>query len=90
MIDADTLERIAQTALAQGLHEGTVQALRAAWPALHFSYCMDGDVSGVAPVRELDGINLYLVDGRNHCLNLTESPEAATGVVLAEVDADAG
>lgn len=90
MIDADTLEQIARTTQEQGLHENTVQALRAAWPALHFSYCMDDDVCGVAPVREMEGINLYLVDGRNHCMALTESPEAATGVVLAEVVADAG
>jgi hypothetical protein len=89
MIDADTLERIAQSAQAQGPSESTVQALRAAWPALHFSYCMDDDVCGVAPVRELDGINLYLVDGRNHCPAFTESPAAATGVVLAEIAAGA-
>ena len=31
------------------------------------------------------GLNVYLVDGRNHCLKLTETLEAATGLVLAEV-----
>ena len=31
MIDAETLDRIADLTLAQGLDEGTVQALRAAW-----------------------------------------------------------
>lgn len=88
MIDAATLDRIAETAQAQGLDETTVQALRAAWPGVHLSYCMDDEICGVEPVRELDGIRLYLVDGRGHCLNLTSDPETATGLVLAEVEPD--
>lgn len=89
MIDADTLERIAQTAQARGPGEATVQALRGAWPGLHFSCCMDDDVCGVTPVRSLPGINLYLVDGRSHCICFTDRVEAATGVVVAEVEPDA-
>ncbi len=88
MIDAATLDRIAEMTRAQGLDEGTVQALRSAWPGMHFSYCMDDDICGVEPVRELPGFNLYLVDGREHCLSLTGNPEAATGLVLAEVEPD--
>jgi hypothetical protein len=88
MIDAATIDRIAEMALARGLDEGTVQGLRAAWPGVHFSYCMDDDICGVEPVRQLQGINLYLVDGREHCLSLTGNPEAATGLLLAEVEAD--
>ena len=90
MIEPDTLERIARSVQARGPDETTVQALRAAWPALHFSYCMDDDVCGVTPVRELAGLNLYLVDGRNHCLAFTGDLAVATGVVLAEIDVDAG
>lgn len=86
MIDSETLDRIAELTLAQGLHEGTVQDLRAVWPGMHFSYCMDDEICGVAPVRELQGINLYLVDGREHCLSLTSNPQIATGLVLAEVE----
>jgi len=88
MIDSATLERIAAIALAQGLDEATVQALRAAWPGMHFSYCMDDDICGVKPIRELQGVNLYLVDGREHCMNLTVNPETATGLLLAEVSRD--
>lgn len=88
MIEASTLDSISDMAVAQGLDEGTVQALRAAWPGMHFSYCMDDEISGVEPVRELPGINLYLVDGREHCLCLTSNQEAATGLVLAEVEPD--
>ena len=88
MIDAATIDRIAELTLAQGLDEGTVQHLRAAWPGMHFSYCMDDEICGVEPVRELDGVNLYLVDGREHCLTLTSRAETATGLVLAEVEPD--
>jgi hypothetical protein len=88
MIDAATLDRIADMTQSQGLDEATVQALRAAWPGMHFSYCMDDDICGVAPVRELRGVNLYLVDAREHCLSLTSDPDVATGLVLAEVEAD--
>jgi len=88
MIDAATIDRIAAIALEQGLDEGTVQGLRAAWPGMHFSYCMDDEISGAEPVRELRGLNLYLVDGRQHCLSLTSNPETATGMLLAEVEPD--
>jgi hypothetical protein len=88
MIDSVTLDRIANMTQAQGLDEGTVQALRTAWPDMHFSYCMDDEICGVEPVRELPGFNLYLVDGREHCLNLTSQQEAATGLLLAEVEPD--
>jgi len=88
MIDAVTIDRIAEAALAQGLDEGTVQGLRAAWPGVHFSYCMDDEICGVNPVRQLQGLNVYLVDGREHCMRLTGNPEIATGLVLAEVEPD--
>jgi hypothetical protein len=88
MIDTATLDRIAETTRARGLDETTVQALRAAWPGMHFSYCMDDEVCGVEPVRTCAGFNLYLVDGRNHCLSLTGDVGAATGLVLAEVEPD--
>jgi len=88
MIDATILDRIAETARASGLDEGTMQALRAAWPGMHFSYCMDDEVCGVEPVRTCEGFNLYLVDGHNHCLSLTGDMQRATGLVLAEVEPD--
>jgi hypothetical protein len=35
-----------------------------------------------------DRFNLYLVNGSEHCLSLTDDPLHAIGVVLAEVDGD--
>jgi len=88
MIEANTLDRIAEATLTGGPSESTVQGLREAWSGLHFSYCMDDDISGPKPVREMPGIRLYLVDGREHCLRLTEDLAVATGVVVAEVEDD--
>ena len=88
MIDTATLDRVAAMTLEQGLDEDTVQALRAAWPGMHFTYCMDDEICGVEPARELKGVNLYLVNGREHCLSLTGNAEHATGLVLAEVEPD--
>ena len=38
------------------------------------------------PVLERPGFNLYLVNGSEHCLSLTNDPELAIGVVLAWTD----
>ena len=88
MLDGETIDRILALTLAQGLSETTIRELRANWPDLHFSHCLDDDICGVDPVRSVPGINLYLVDGRAHCLTLTGDLEGATGLVLAEVEDD--
>ena len=49
---------------------------------------MDDDIYTGKPVVEQDDFNIYLVDGREHCLCLTNDYDIATGVVLAEVIAD--
>jgi hypothetical protein len=37
---------------------------------------------------EHDRFNLYLIDGREHCLKLTNDTETATGLVVAEIMGD--
>jgi len=46
---------------------------------------MDDDISNAKPVMSDKDFNVYLVDGREHCLCLTNDYDIATGVVLAEV-----
>lgn len=87
-MDPQVVEEVAAVAVRQNLDESLLQSLRSAWPGVHFSYCMDDDVCGVEPVRALPGVNLYLVNGREHCLSLTTDPATATGLLLAEVDDD--
>ena len=81
----DQVVVVAKTALREGLGETTRYKLRALFPDIHLTYCMDDDVLGVNPILRFLRMNVYLVDGRGHCLTLSESLDAATGLVLAEV-----
>ena len=67
------------------MDESVVTSLRAAYPDIHFTYCLDDDITSGKPVIENDSFNIYLIDGREHCLCLTNDYDVATGVVIAEV-----
>ena len=88
MLEGKILDEVLALTLSHGVSEGTVQILRASWPGVHFSYCMDDDIGGVEPVRSAPGVNIYLVNGSGHCLALTSDFEVATGLVVAEVEDD--
>lgn len=82
----ERLDQVARILERAGLSEQTLGALREAFTDIHLTYCMDEDIGIGEPVRRADGFNMYLVDGRGHCLRFTTDMEAATGIVLAEVD----
>lgn len=65
---------------------GLVTDLRKDFKGLHFTICMDDDICGPEPIRQAQGFNVYLVDGGGHCLSITTEMEAATGLVIAEVE----
>lgn len=88
MISEQQTDAIAQQVLTEGLSETILPTLRENFPDIHFTYCMDDDVHVGKPVVEQEGFNIYLVDGREHCLCLTNDYDIATGVVLAEVIED--
>lgn len=88
MIASEQIEQITATVQQKGLNEVVIAGLREQFPGLHFTYCMDDDVCGPKPVHEAEGFNIYLVDGRDHCMAFTQNAEIATGVVLAEVEDD--
>ena len=88
MLAQETVEAIATELESCGLSEQTVAALRASHPEIHFTYCLDDDVGSVMPYATRLGFNIYLVDGREHCLKFTRELEHATGLVLAEVIED--
>jgi len=46
---------------------------------------MDDDLPNNVPVIEKAAFNLYLIDGREHCLCLTNDYDVATGIVVAEI-----
>ena len=86
MIPPERLDQVVRIVERAGLNDQTVGALRAALTDLHLTYCMDDDVGVREPVRRADGFNVYLVDGRGHCMQFTADMASATGIVLAEVD----
>lgn len=86
MLEADVVDRISSFVQEHGLDEAVVSNLRGTWPKIHFTYCFDDDISGAKPVREFADFNVYLVDGREHCLKFTHDMQAATGLVLAHVE----
>lgn len=83
MITPRQLSDIAQWAETQGVDYAAMNRLRQVYPGLYFTQCLDDDINNVEPVLRGTSINLYLVDSRQHCLQLTSDPQVATGVVLA-------
>jgi len=88
MLSLVTVEAIAAQVEALGLSEQCLGQLRVGHPGIHFTYCMDDDVGAREPHVRRPGFNLYLVDGRGHCLAFTSDIDHATGLVLAEVRED--
>lgn len=85
MITQQLAGKIAETIADHGIDETVIGRLRADHPGIHFTYCMDDDIPNHEPVLEHAGFNLYLVDGRDHCLCLTQNYEQASGFVVAEI-----
>jgi hypothetical protein len=88
MISKDQVNAIVETIRTLGLSDETVSTLRQEYKPIHFTYCMDDDLPNNTPILENTEFNLYLIDGREHCLCLTQDYDNATGVVVAEVYPD--
>lgn len=85
MITTEQVNAIVTKIETLGVDEATVSALRQQYQPLHFTYCMDDDLPNSKPIFENKDFNLYLIDGRDHCLCLTNDYEVATGIVVAEI-----
>jgi hypothetical protein len=88
MISQAQLDAVGSSLEGLLINETTISTLRAEFSDIHFSYCMDDDVCGVNPVVEKALFNLYLIDGREHCLCLTNHYDNASGVLVAELVID--
>jgi len=54
---------------------------------LRFTVCSDDDMPArLPPALKREKFNLYLVNGSEHCLSLTDDPLQAIGVVLAQLE----
>lgn len=86
MIEPNLPAAIAAQLKGSVLDTDTLSALRSAHPGVHFTVCLDDDVvDPMRPFIEQPGLNIYLVDGSEHCLSLTNDTESASGLLLAEV-----
>ena len=81
----ETVNRISTFTQNLDLNDETVTILRKEFPDIHFTYCTDDDILDAHPLESHNKLNLYLVDGRDHCLKFTSALDEATGVVLAEI-----
>ena len=88
MIVPETLDQIASAAASLGeLNEQALASLKTNWPDLRFTFCNDDDMPArLPPALRRERFNLYLVNGSEHCLSLTDDPLHAIGVVVACVD----
>ncbi len=59
-----------------------VSGLRSQFPEFTFVGCAQGDMDAL-PYRRGDGYQLYLINRKSLCINLTDSLEQADGVVVA-------
>ena len=89
MITPRQLTDIARLAENRGVDYAALTHLRQVYPGLYFTQCLDDDINDIEPVLRGAGINLYLVDGGQHCLNLTQDLQSARGVVLAVTEEEA-
>jgi hypothetical protein len=91
MIVPETLDQIASVAASLGeLNDQAMASLKQTWPDLRFTFCNDDDMPArLPPALKRDAFNLYLINGSEHCLSLTDDPLHAIGVVLASVDEEA-
>jgi len=85
LITTETLNEIAELIEKRGLGEALLTQLRSVYPGKHFTYCMDDDVHSGKPVLERKGFRIYLVNSHDHCSQITNVLESASGFVLAEV-----
>jgi len=88
MLETNLVETIADQVETQFIDDAVISSLRSAYPEVHFTYCMDDDITAGKAVFERENFNIYLIDGREHCLCLTDDYDAATGIVVAEVVED--
>lgn len=66
------------------LTNNPVSMLKECFPAISFVGMSASDIDE-PPFRAMPHHNLYLLDGRDHCMQLTNDPANATGVVVAHL-----
>ncbi|WP_076861950.1 hypothetical protein [Bradyrhizobium mercantei] len=79
----DELIEIQQLLAAADADTGSVVELRRRFPQLACVRCDASDVTE-QPFRRFRNFDLHLVDGSDHCMQITADPARAIGIVLAK------
>jgi len=61
-----------------------VAEFRSQFPGMSLTRCEVSDMGADDPFRQFAEVDMYLVDGRDHCWHITSDPLLATGIVLAK------
>jgi hypothetical protein len=81
-LGADELNEIEKVLSASKADASAVGELRRRFPHLTWIRCDASDVPE-APFRSYASHDLHLLDGSDHCVQITSDPARATGIVLA-------
>ncbi len=83
-ISVETMNEIESSLIKfHTLTNNPLPMLKGCFPELSFLRMSDADIDD-APFRSLDDYNLYLLDGRDHCVQITNNLNEATAVVVAQ------
>lgn len=88
MIATTTLDGICEAVTRHGLSEPGIDEVRTLFADVHLVFCLDDEMGAARPYRSYASFCLYLVHSDGHCMGLTEDPDSAFGVVIAEVEPD--
>ncbi len=83
-ITPEQIDALAKLLEALPAEVNPVGAVRAAFPGWVISRCEADDMRDEAPYYRSGAYEVYLLDSQAHCWRMTDAPEAATGVILAE------
>ncbi|PDT65018.1 hypothetical protein CO683_34760 [Bradyrhizobium ottawaense] len=79
----EELIEIERLLAADGAEMGPFVELRRRFPQLAWVRCDASDVAD-QPFRQFPRFDLHLLDGSDHCVQITADPMRATGIVLAK------
>lgn len=82
-IAPELFEAIDATLATAAADPEAVAALRKIAPGVHAIRCDKTDIQDETPFRSYENCDLFLIDGRDHCVKITSDPTVATGLVVA-------
>ncbi|SCB31247.1 hypothetical protein GA0061098_1005265 [Bradyrhizobium shewense] len=82
-LTAEEVIEIERLLAADGAEMGPFVELQRRFPQLAWVRCDASDVAD-HPFRQFPRFDLHLIDGSDHCVQITADPTRATGIVLAK------